>query len=116
MSFGVNDSLIFAAAEDHHPLELFSVDLTGQFHRLLLGEARYPAVSPDAHWLAYSRLSRGYWNLWLADLQGGGSRRITDEPCNDISPAWGADSHELIFASDCGRALWLTALRHQSVR
>jgi len=116
MSFGANDSLIFAAAEDHRPPGLFSVDLAGHVRPLLLGEARYPAISPDAHWLAYSRLSHGYWNLWLTDLDSGDSRRITDEPCNDISPAWSSDGHELIFASDCGRALWFTALRRQSVR
>jgi Tol biopolymer transport system component len=116
MSFGANDSLIVAAAEDHRPPGLFSVDLAGHLRPLLLGEARYPAVSPDAHWLAYGRLSHGYWNLWLTDLQSGGLHRITDEPCNDISPAWTTDSHELIFASDCGRALWFTALRRQSVR
>lgn len=116
MSFGANDSLIFAAAEDRRPPGLFSVDLDGKVRPLLLGEARYPAVSPDAHWLAYSRLSHGYWNLWLTDLESGGLRRMTNEPCNDISPAWSTDRHELIFASDCGRALWFTALRRQSVR
>jgi Tol biopolymer transport system component len=116
MSFGADDSLIFAAAEDHRPPGLFSVDLAGHLRPLFLGEARYPAVSPDARWLAYSRLSHGYWNLWLTDLHSGSLRRITDEPCNDISPAWSIDGHELIFASDCGRALWFTALRHQSIR
>ena len=116
MSFAANDSLIFAAADDGQPFELFSVDLEGHLRPLPLGEARYPAVSPDAHWLAYSQLAHGYWNLWLSDLRSGGLRRITDEPCNDVSPAWSGDSHDLIFASDCGRALWFTALRRQSLR
>jgi hypothetical protein len=116
MSFAANDSLIFAAAEDHRPPGLFSADFAGHLRPLLLGEARYPAVSPDAQWLAYSRLSHGYWNLWLTDLHSGSLRRVTDEPCNDISPAWSTDGHELIFASDCGRALWFTALRHQNIR
>jgi hypothetical protein len=116
MSFGAHESLIVAAAEDHRAPGLFSVDLTGNVRPLLLGEARYPAVSGDGQSLAYSRLSHGYWNLWLSDLHSGISRRITDEPCNDISPAWSADGHELIFASDCGRALWFTALRQQKVR
>jgi Tol biopolymer transport system component len=116
MSFAANDSLIVAAAQDRRAPGLFSVDLARRVHPLLLGEARYPAVSADGQWLAHSRLSHGYWNLWLTDLYSGSSRRITDEPCNDISPAWSADGRELIFASDCGRALWFTALRHQSVR
>ena len=33
MSFGANDSLIFAAAEDHRPPGLFSVDLAGKSAR-----------------------------------------------------------------------------------
>lgn len=113
MSFVANYSLVFAAAEDHRAPALFSVDLAGHVRPLLLGEARYPAVSPDARWLAYSRLSRGYWNLWLMDLHSDRTSRITDEPCNDMSPAWSTGGHELIFASDCGRGLWFTALRRQ---
>jgi Tol biopolymer transport system component len=92
------------------------VDLAGNIRPLESGEARYPSVSPDGLWLAYSRQGRGIWNLWLTDLQTNETHRFTNEECNDIAPNWGGDSRTLVFASDCGRALGFTALRHRQVR
>jgi Tol biopolymer transport system component len=116
MSFFPHDSLVFSAAANSGAPQLFSVDLAGNIRPLESGEARYPSVSPDGRWLAYSRQDRGIWNLWLMDLQTNETRRFTNEECNDIAPNWGGDSRTLVFASDCGRALGFTALRHRRVR
>jgi hypothetical protein len=111
MSFLPNDSLVFAASVGGGAPRLFTVDQAGDVRSLEASEARYPAVSPDGNWLAYSKLQDGYWNLWLRSLAGGGeSRRLTHAECNDIEPTWSSDSRTLIYASDCGRALWFTAL------
>ncbi len=115
MSFSSDDSVIFAAAESGGSPRLSTVNLAGNVQPLGSGEARYPSVSPDGRWLVYSRLQRGVWNLWLMDLHTDETRRITNEECNDIAPAWEADSHTLVFASDCGRALWFTALYRRRV-
>ena len=73
--------------------------------------SRYPSVSPDGRWLAYSRQSGGVWILWLRDLRSEQDMRVTSADCNDIFPSWEADSKTLVFASDCERAaLGLTAL------
>ena len=72
--------------------------------------ARYPAVSPDGRWLAYAELDHGNWQLWLLALPGGERRRLTNADCNAISPAWRPDSETLIYATDCGRGVALTAL------
>jgi len=116
MSFFPDDSLVFSAAKNSGAPQLFSVDLAGNIRPLESGEARYPSVSPDGLWLAYSRQGRGIWNLWLTDLQTNETHRFTNEECNDIAPNWGGDSRTLVFASDCGRALGFTALRHRQVR
>jgi len=71
---------------------------------------RYPAVSPDGQWLAYSLEEAGNWHLWLKNLRAGESRRLTEGDCNSIAPAWFGDSKTLVYATDCGRALGLTAL------
>jgi hypothetical protein len=111
MSFFPNDSLVFAASVNRGAPGLFTVDPTGGVRALETSVARYPAVSPDGHWLAYSRLEAGNWNLWLRDLNSGGqSHRLTNADCNDVEPTWTADSRTLVYASDCGRALWFTAL------
>ncbi len=115
MSFLTDDSLVIAATTKGSAPHLFIVDLAGIVRPLDSGEARYPAVSPDGRWLAYDRLDRGLWNLWLMDLHTHETRRITNEECNDISPSWEPDSTTLVFASDCGRALWFTALQRRRV-
>jgi len=67
-------------------------------------------VSPDGRWLAYAELDHGNWQLWLLALPGGERRRLTNADCNAISPAWRPDSKTLIYATDCGRGVALTAL------
>lgn len=72
--------------------------------------ARYPAISPDGKWLAFSHLEGGVWHLWLADTRTWSARRLTNGNCNALTPAWDSGSRQLTFASDCGRGLGLTAL------
>jgi hypothetical protein len=109
LSFLPNGGLIFAGSSGGRP-GLFVTDQAGSTRALGIEDARYPAVSPDGRWLAYSGLEGGNWNLWLRDLNDGRTRRLTHVACNEIEPAWTADSQMLIYASDCGRALWFTAL------
>jgi hypothetical protein len=71
---------------------------------------RYPAFSRDGQWLAYSRQERGNWNLWMSPVDGRGERRLTRGECNSISPVWLPDSRALVYATDCGRGVGLTAL------
>lgn len=110
MSFLPNGSLIFSAEVKGQYPRLFLVDQTGTVSSLGPDEARYPAVSPDGHRLAFSQLQNGNWHLSLRDLQNGQTSRLTQADCNDVEPAWASDSKTLIYASDCGRALRFTAL------
>jgi hypothetical protein len=110
MSFFPNGSLIFSAQANGGSSGLFLVDQAGTISSLGPEEARYPAVSPDGRWLAFSELQSGNWHLWLRDLHGGQISRLTQADCNNVEPNWAPDSKTLIYASDCGRALWFTAL------
>jgi hypothetical protein len=115
MSFLPNGSLIFSAEPRNGQPGLFLVDQTGTVSSLDPAEARYPAVSPDGRWFAYSKLQSGNWHLWIRDLQSGRTSRLTPADCNNIEPAWEPDSKTLIYASDCGRALWFSALCRRRV-
>jgi hypothetical protein len=115
MSFSPDGSIAFSAAEEHQAPHLFLIQDKIRLQQVISEEARYPAVSPDGQWLAYSRRSGGVWNLWLRRMNSVEDRRITDANCNDVSPSWEADSRTLLFASDCGRAFGLTALYRQRV-
>jgi Glycosyltransferase family 87/WD40-like Beta Propeller Repeat len=114
MSFLPGGSLIFAATSGGHPA-LFLVNQAGSVRPLDMDDARYPSVSPDGQWLAYSQLQGGNWNLWLRNLHNGQTERLTRAACNDTEPAWVNDSRTLIYASDCGRGLLFSALCRRRV-
>jgi hypothetical protein len=114
MSFLPEGTLVFAASSAGHP-SLFITNQGGSIKSLDIGIARYPSVSPDGHWLAYSQLQRGSWNLWLRNLTNGQTERLTHAECNDTEPVWTEDSRSLVYASDCGRGLWLSALCRRRV-
>lgn len=73
------------------------------------GPVRYPALSPDGRQLAFSRLKRGSWHLIVRDLTTGVEQQLTQTSCNAISPAW-QDTQTLLYASDCGRGVGLSAI------
>ena len=106
--------MVFSASSKSGP-SLFTVDESGNVRPLDSEEARYPAVSPDGRWLAYSRLQKGSWNLEIRDLTNGQTREVTHAECNATEPAWAADSKTLLYASDCGRALWFTVICKRQV-
>ncbi|WP_433972545.1 glycosyltransferase 87 family protein [Tunturiibacter lichenicola] len=110
MSFLPNGSLIFSAEPNGGHPALFLVDQVGSISSLGPEESRYPAVSPDGHWLAYSKLVGGNWHLQLRNLNNGQTDTLTQADCNNVEPAWPPDSKTLIYGSDCGRALWFYAL------
>jgi hypothetical protein len=110
MTFLPDGSLIFSASRNNRAPALYRVSRKGVVDLFDGDDTRYPAASPDGRWLAYSRLDQGVYLLWVRDLRDGTTRQLTSAQCNNVSPAWEADSKTLIYASDCGRALWFTAL------
>jgi hypothetical protein len=104
-----------SAVEDGRPPGIYLTDATHSNTPLGLGEARYPALSPDGRWMAYSLLEQGMWNLWLRDQATGATRRVGNVPCNQIQPSWESDSVTLLYATDCGRSLWFTAIARRRV-
>jgi Tol biopolymer transport system component len=113
MSFLTRDGLggmIFSAAASDGRPSLFTVDQAGKVQPLSAEEARYPAVSPDGNWLAYSQMQGGRWNLQLRELSSGKTRELGHAACNTMEPAWAGDSKTLFYASDCGRALWFPVI------
>ena len=114
MSF-LRDELVFAATRRRELPKLYFTDSNGVVKVIVADESRYPAVSPNGKWLAYSRMQRGRWNLWIRAMDTGQSVQITDEDCNNVEPVWDIDSKTLIYASDCGRGLWSTALYERRI-
>jgi len=114
-SFLSESDYAFSAVENGQPPRIYSSDPKGGIAMLALGEARYPALSPNGHYLTYSHLENGVWNLWLRDQSTGAVRRIADLPCNQIEPSWDADGKTLLYSTDCGRSLWFTAIARRRI-
>ncbi len=98
--------------------ELYTVDPeTGTIADLtaVSCSARYPAISPDGRRLAFSCEQDGDWQLYTMDVRTGERLQLTASECNSVSPVWMPNSNDLIYATDCGRGLGITALSKLSV-
>jgi hypothetical protein len=58
--------------------------------------ARGPAVSPDGTMVAFNTCCDGTDNVYLADLDGGGPRKITEQ-LNGYAPTWTPDGGSLVY-------------------
>jgi Tol biopolymer transport system component len=112
VSFDPEDELIFSARRSGQAPALF-LTKPGASHvaqQSAPAPRRFPAVSPDGRWLAFSQREVGHWGLWVQDRQTHAARRLTDSDCNSTAPAWYPDSKHLVYATDCARGYGLTAL------
>lgn len=70
-----------------------------------------PAWSPDSKWVAYaSRLKSLYHAIFVANVETGETKQITDGLADSVSPAWDANGKYLWFlaSTDFGlRSQWL---------
>ena len=114
-SFRNEKDYAFSAVEDGHLPEIYLTDDAHGNSSIHLEASRYPALSPDGRWMAYSHLDHGVWNLWIRDQENGAIRRVADVPCNQVQPAWESDSHTLLYGTDCGRSVWFTAIARRRV-
>jgi dipeptidyl aminopeptidase/acylaminoacyl peptidase len=64
-----------------------------------------PVVSPDGKLVAFAvretdmEANRGRYDIWIAQVDGSASRRLTRHPENDTSPAWSPDGKSVLFLS-----------------
>jgi len=74
-----------------------------------------PQLSPDGKWVAYAvteyslKENRGTGRIWLAELETGQTRRVTEGPGSDRQPRWSPDGRMLGFVStrQNGPQLWV---------
>ncbi len=106
------DSTLIFSSKRNGAYALYRASLPHKVEKLQkpVCSARYPGISPDGRWLAFSCAENGNWQLHAIELDGTEELRLTHGECNSITPAWTPDSKSLIYATDCGRGLGLTAL------
>jgi len=85
--------LAFTRAGDIHTIR---ADGTGV--RLLLSQAHSPAWSPDGSRLAFVSARSGDEEIYVANADGRGVRRLTRSAGADLSPAWSSDGRQLAWS------------------
>ena len=73
-----------------------------------------PVNASETGWLAYSRLTDGYWQIWVVDAGGGSSRQITRDPSDKRHPAWSSNGEFLVY-NDSGGHLFKRDLSNGDV-
>jgi len=91
------------------------VDRAGRPLRGITAEGPWtPRFSPDGRFVAYGALGsgRGSRDVWVADLDAGTTRRITDDDADSNDPQWSADGKTLAYsvAAEGGKDLVMQPL------
>jgi Tol biopolymer transport system component len=81
-----------------YQLDLRSGDL--QFLGSAAPYPREPVQSPDAQYVAATKIERGNLDIAIWNVQSTGEGRIAAHATNENYPAWSSDSQWLAFASD----------------
>jgi Tol biopolymer transport system component len=66
------------------------------------------ALSPDESHLVFTQITHGVWQLAIKNLATGDAHALVTTDCNSYSPAW-ASPDSVLYATDCGRGLGLSA-------
>ncbi|MSR21906.1 MAG: peptidase S9 [Gemmatimonadetes bacterium] len=67
-----------------------------------IGALANPAWSPDGRYIAFSGSVGGISDLFIYDLEGQATVRLTDDKYADLQPTWSPDGRTLAFTSDRG--------------
>jgi TolB protein len=64
------------------------------------GNSFAPSYSPDGKRITYASSRGGNMEIWLANADGSGARRLTSSPGLDTAPTWSPTGQEIAFTSD----------------
>jgi hypothetical protein len=73
-------------------------------------------ASPDGRRIAFTSEAGGSQQIFIRDVATGEIKPLTGGNCNNSEPAWELNSEAIVFASDCGRAVGLSALYRVDVK
>jgi TolB protein len=98
-------SLAYVSYRQGSPLVFLASIFEGKSVANVTGEPRdaqafAPAVSPDGKKIAFASNRRGNLDIWVANIDGSGSRRLTSSPAQDTAPVWSPTGQEIAFTSN----------------
>ena len=90
-------------------LQLLSMSVAGDDVRRVsaTGAADFQGtLSPDRRAFAFISMRDGNAELYVANADGSGARRLTNHPAWDGDPDWSPDSQRIAFEERAGRPGW----------
>jgi len=110
VSFFHSGTLLFLAKHNGH-IGLFTTTGDSQPSPFFQSNTEITglAISPDEHHVAFTQLVNHRWQLAVLSIPSGRVTLLTSTDCNAYTPAWSTPS-SIVYATDCGRGLGLTAL------
>ena len=98
--------IVYFSEQSNGKADLFVMNADGTNPRVVVAtpeaDEGAPAFSPDGKSLAFDTDRDGNFEIYLTDVDGNQSRRLTRHPGRDLSPAWSPDSSKIAFMSDRG--------------
>ncbi|MFO8184598.1 MAG: hypothetical protein R6U39_10555 [Candidatus Aegiribacteria sp.] len=99
-----SDVIVFMSRADSPEGELYVLDKSGEITRLTYNSLHEnnPAISSDGSKVAYQAGQEDNmltWELYVADIAGGGEQRLTNNWVIDAHPDWGPGDSVLVFGS-----------------
>lgn len=106
------DHVAFASAGDTGFHLQILATATGDTSVLLHSEVRLeqPALSPDDQIVLFAWRKHGQRDIFALDRRDGSIHRLTSHRGEDTAPVWDAAGRRIIFVSDRGRGLEMSAL------
>jgi TolB protein len=100
-----------SAGSDDPRAGIYVVSPAGGEPRKLMDDGAEPDWSPDGTRIAFTSYRDGFGRtcfqecgisgeIYVLDIESGGTRRLTESEANDGSPAWSQDGSLIAFASD----------------
>src|SRR5919108_2709992 len=98
---GGNGLIAFTATQNGNR-DIAVLEPCGAVRTLIAGPAAElkPAWSPDGRELAFMSNRDGNFDIYVANGEGSGVRRLTDDLRNDFNPVWSPDGRTLAWNSD----------------
>ena len=96
-------SLFYVSYRQGQPIIFKAAIFEGRSTPNVTGErgsqAFAPAISPDGQRIAYASNRGGNMDIWVAGVNGGSPRRLTQTAAADTAPCWSPTGQEIAFTS-----------------
>ncbi len=66
--------------------------------------------------IAYSRLTDGYWQVWVMDLDTGVEQQVTDSKVDKKNPVWSPDGKRIVCRTSNGELLLIGLIKKDEMK